>query len=64
MEDYTKNMTIMPMWKRCHRCGRIYDWNPDVGIRSCPSCMKKDIERLQKIRNMFTRKPQDDTKKV
>lgn len=55
MEDYTKNLTIMPMWKRCYRCGRIYDKNPDVGVRSCPYCMKKDIERLRKIKENLYR---------
>lgn len=31
-------MTIMPMWKRCHKCHRMYSWNPDVGKMNCPYC--------------------------
>lgn len=31
-------MTMVPMWKRCSKCHKKYDWNPDVGNFSCPYC--------------------------
>ena len=37
-------MTLVPMQKRCFKCGRTYEWNPDVGIGfSCPHCRAKGI---------------------
>lgn len=46
-------MTMMPMYKRCSICGRMYSWNPDVGRMFCPYCMrkgrKKTIEKLIEI---------------
>lgn len=42
-------MTILPQWKKCKKCGRTYDWNPDVGITGCPYCMKKKLERYAKF---------------
>lgn len=51
-------MTMMPMYKRCNVCGRMYSWNPDVGWMYCPYCgpfgrvkaIKKWIEILRKKR--------------
>ena len=32
-------MTMLPMQKKCPYCGKIYSWNPDVGIGLfCPRC--------------------------
>ncbi len=31
-------MSLIPMYRRCPRCGRIYSYNPDVGQLSCPNC--------------------------
>lgn len=46
-------MTMMPIWKTCPRCHRKYDWNPDVGVRTCPYCMKKNQKRLKKIKSLL-----------
>ena len=51
---------MMPQWKRCPRCGKRYDWNPDVGVFKCPYCMEKDLKRVEKIKKMFHK---DDEKK-
>ena len=31
-------MTMLPMWKKCPKCHKKYDWNPDVGHFNCPYC--------------------------
>lgn len=31
-------MTIVPMYRRCPMCKRMYSWNPDVGRFVCPYC--------------------------
>ncbi|MCD7826048.1 MAG: hypothetical protein LUH14_08820 [Clostridiaceae bacterium] len=31
-------MTMLPMYKKCRKCGRRYSWNPDVGNIWCPKC--------------------------
>lgn len=31
-------MTLIPMWKKCPKCHRMYSWNPDVGNLFCPDC--------------------------
>lgn len=31
-------MTIVPIWKICHKCHKQYSWNPDVGQMFCPYC--------------------------
>lgn len=31
-------MTLIPMKKRCFKCGKLYIWNPDVGQMVCPYC--------------------------
>ena len=37
-------MTLVPMRKRCSKCGRYYEWNPDVGIGlSCTYCRTKGL---------------------
>lgn len=32
-------MTMVPMYKKCLRCGKTYSWNPDVGQFQCPYCL-------------------------
>ena len=54
-------MTIMPHWKTCPRCHRMYDWNPDVRVMSCPYCMEKDIELVNKLKKLFG-KDKDENK--
>ena len=31
-------MSILPIMKKCSRCGKKYSWNPDVGKLRCPKC--------------------------
>lgn len=31
-------MTMIPMWKKCTKCHKKYDWNPDIGHFICPYC--------------------------
>ena len=31
-------MTMVPMYKKCQRCNKMYSWNPDVGKMWCPTC--------------------------
>ena len=31
-------MTIVPITKKCSKCGKKYSWNPDVGKMVCPYC--------------------------
>ncbi len=31
-------MTIIPMQKKCPKCHKNYDFNPDVGKVTCPYC--------------------------
>ena len=52
-------MTMMPQWKRCPRCGKLYDWNPDVGVMKCPYCMEKDLKRVEKLKGIFGKKSSD-----
>lgn len=47
-------MSLVPIYKRCHVCGRTYSWNPDVGRMNCPYCSKKWKKVLRKI---LKRKP-------
>lgn len=41
-------MTMMPMYKKCHVCGKMYNWNPDVGRVYCPYCMWKGRKQMIK----------------
>ena len=50
---------MMPQWKRCPRCGKLYDWNPDVGVMKCPYCMEKDLKRVEKLKGIFGKKSSD-----
>ena len=34
-------MTPLPARKKCLICHQYYNFNPDVGMISCPNCMKK-----------------------
>lgn len=31
-------MTMVPMMKKCPKCHKKYNWNPDVGNFMCPYC--------------------------
>lgn len=31
-------MTMAPIWKKCPKCHKKYDWNPDAGNFNCPYC--------------------------
>lgn len=31
-------MKRVPVWKKCPVCHLTYDWNPDIGVSSCPYC--------------------------
>lgn len=44
-------MTIVPMYKTCHKCHKKYSWNPDVGKFNCPYCggLGKQGNLLEKI---------------
>ena len=37
-------MTLVPMKKRCPNCGKMYSFNPDVGMWRCPRCVSSGLE--------------------
>lgn len=39
-------MIIMPNLKKCERCQKTYNWNPNAGVTTCPSCLEKDKKML------------------
>ena len=53
-------MTIMPHWKICPRCHKLYDWNPDVGVISCPYCMEKDMKLVKKLKKFLSNNIDDN----
>lgn len=38
-------MTIRAMWRICPKCHRKYDWNPSIGVISCPYCRKRENKK-------------------
>lgn len=48
-------MTMLPTWKMCPRCHRMYDRNPDVGIMSCPYCFEKKKKAGRAIAKLFNK---------
>ena len=52
-------MTLVPMKKRCPNYGKMYTWNPDVGMWRCPRCVSSGNEMLGK----FVVLKQPDTQK-
>ncbi|GHV56282.1 hypothetical protein FACS1894216_20010 [Synergistales bacterium] len=44
-------MTILPMYKRCPRCGGKYSYNPSVGDMGlfCPYCAKLAFPPLTEV---------------
>lgn len=54
-------MSQAPVWKKCRRCGKVYDWNPSVGVTKCPYCVKKDREEAKKsMDQLFNRNNKDE----
>lgn len=47
-------MSLVPEWRFCRKCGRMYDWNPDVGVIVCPYCKDKmkPLKLLWEIKKM------------
>ena len=41
-------MTLVPMKKRCPKCHKMYDWNPDIGRMWCPKCGGLGLPGLEK----------------
>ena len=31
-------MSIVPEYRKCKKCGKLYSFNPDVGQMRCPNC--------------------------
>ena len=44
-------MTMAFRLKRCPKCHKRYEWNPDVGKVQCPYC--KGLTQLSRIINKF-----------
>lgn len=49
-------MTLVPNFKKCKKCGAMYDYNPDVGItilckNMCPKCIEKMIVKKKTNKN-------------
>ena len=44
-------MTLVPMKKICLKCGKMYEFNPDVGVGLfCPYCKSQGfIDKIRKI---------------
>ena len=52
-------MTMVPIWKTCPFCGKMYSWNPDVGNMFCPRCSNKDEKSIKVIGIIFKQKNKD-----
>lgn len=50
-------MSMKPMMKKCPKCKRMYDYNPDVGVKSCPYCQGQTLQKIEKIQEIFKKKP-------
>ena len=42
-------MTLIQEKKKCVVCGKLYNWNPDVGNMICPYCKGFPFELDRKI---------------
>lgn len=49
-------MSIVPIWRRCLKCHRMYDWNPDVGNYKCPYCFGIEKVKGGKLSNWLKKK--------
>lgn len=49
-------MTMLPIWKTCPKCHKKYDWNPDVGINSCPYCQDIKMAKKNSFLKLFGKK--------
>lgn len=49
-------MTMMPIYKKCPRCKKIYSWNPDVGKLWCPYCSLSGSRIIGELLNRGTKK--------
>lgn len=52
---------MVPIWKICPKCQKKYDWNPDVGIMTCPHCQRKK-RRKSVFKRIFSKYKNNDTK--
>lgn len=53
-------MTILPMRKKCPKCHKKYDWNPDVGRMFCPYCHGLGKKKKFDLKYLFSRKKEND----
>lgn len=47
-------MSMRPTMKKCKKCGKLYDWNPDVGQLTCPNCRDKNsmLEAMKELKKL------------
>lgn len=53
-------MTLLPMWKKCPKCHKKYDWNPDVGRFFCPYCYGLGKQKKFDLKGVLGRKKEGD----
>ncbi len=49
-------ITIIPNLKKCKKCGKMYDYNPDVGTMFvkknwCSECINSELEKAKHFLN-------------
>lgn len=51
-------MTMVPMQKKCPYCGKVYNWNPDVGQGLyCPRCKGMGIAGIIRKKEKKEKRP-------
>ncbi len=52
-------MSLMPKFRNCKKCGKMYSWNPSVGKlndKLCPECWEKELKKVDKLNTIFRKK--------
>lgn len=56
-------MSLKPMFKKCRKCGRMYDYNPSVGTVKCPYCREEIESKIEKTRKLIKERKTDNEEK-